>query len=311
MARVAIRCMTTQKLTVQGYEAQEAYMLECLRLVHEFGALRRIALAYAMFPTRTPIGAAGAAKLVLKNALSLGYLECARRVNSWRHYALTIRGARVLHEADDSYRVRSTQKSLTVQRYKHREWANIITFASRHRGMHSVSEVQLLGAAHNEILTYIGHLPDALSFYVDADGEHRVAWHEVDSSRRSSADRRRLAHLIRTLIEKRYLTHEKKPHTIHLVMHCGDAQIRREVHSLIEAELSLVSAEVNTNDSAIAAAVGKGEAERYFLVDINTLPKKIEEVWSSSLPWPDAPGQVSGKFDMFLTPVGQSRLAGA
>lgn len=284
---------------------QHAYMLQCLRLVHEFGALRALTIAYAMFPLRTQTAASAAAKRVVSNALKLGYLVCSIQPDSRRYYALTLRGARVLNSLDDRYRVRSTASSLNFHRHEHREWCNVVALAARHRGLSSRSEAQLVGAAHSEIVRSFGHVPDAVTYY--EDGECRAAWHEIELSRRSTSGTKKLAHLVRTLIEKRYLTHQGQEHNVTLVMHCATAKIERENHKVIGEALAACGVELleleEDADAAYVAQVGSGARRWWFIVYINRLPGGVEGAWDSSLPWPGAPGSVASDVDVFLQPA--------
>jgi hypothetical protein len=303
LARVAIRRMTQQKLSAPGHVVHQAYLLQCLRLVHEFGALRVLTIAYAMFPVRTQKAASSAAKRVVGKALQEGYLACHIEADSRRYYALTLLGARVLHSFDDRYRVRSTTNALTFHRHEHREWCNVVALASRHHGLSSRSEAQIVGAAHTEIVHSFGHVPDALTYYVD-DGEQRAMWHEIELSRRSTSGTKKLRHLVRTLIERRYLTHNNQEHNINLVMHCSTAKIERENRKVIGEALAECKADVQELDedaeAAYVARVGAGQARRWFLVYINQLPEAVEGAWASSLPWPGCPGVVSSDIDVFL-----------
>lgn len=301
---VAIRHMTNQKLTASGHMVQHAYLIQCLRLVHEFGALRVLTIAYAMFPSRAQSAASAAAKRVVSNALKRGYLACHIEANSRRYYALTLRGARVLHSFDDSYRVRSTTSALDFHRHEHREWCNVVALAARHRGLSSRSEAQITGTAHTEISRSFGHMPDAVTYYDDDNAEHCAAWHEVELSRRSTSGTKKLTHLVRTLIEKRYLTHNNLEHSINLVMHCATSKIERENHRAIRDALAACTNDVHElgddADAAYAAQVGIGQARRWFLVYINRLPETVEAAWASSLPWPGVPGEISSDIDVFL-----------
>lgn len=298
--------MTPRKLSAPGHEVQHAYMLQCLRLVHEFGALRVLTIAYAMFPMRAQTAASAAAKRVVGNALKLGYLECSIQPDSKRYYALTLRGARVLNSYDDRYRVRSTTSALVFHRHEHREWCNVVTLAARHRGLHSRSEAQIVGTAHTEIVYSFGHVPDALTYFTDDTG-HRVAWHEVELSRRSTSGAKKLAHLVQTLIEKRYLTRANDEHIIDLVMHCATDKIERENRQVIRTALARWADYVEDldedGDAVYAAQVGSGAARRWFLVYIDRLPETVEGAWASSLPWPGAPGEVSSDVDIYLRPT--------
>lgn len=306
--------MTSTKLSAPGHQVHQAYLLQCLRLVHEFGALRVLTIAYAMFPTRTQTAASAAAKRIVGNAHKLGYLECAIQPDSRRYYALTLRGARVLHSLDDRYRVRSTTSALVFHRHEHREWCNVVALAARHHGLHSLSEAQIVGAKHSEIVYSFGHVPDALTYFEDDTGR-RVAWHEVELSRRSTSGTKRLAHLVQTLIEKRYLTHANDEHIIDLVMHCATDKIERENRLVIRAALARWADDVqdvdDEGDAVFAAQVGSGAARRWFLVYIDRLPETLETAWPSSLPWPGAPGVVTSDVDVYLapaaTPVGQGK----
>jgi hypothetical protein len=295
--------MKKQKLTVSGHLVQHAYMVQCLRLVHEFGALRVLTIAYAMFPRRAQTAASAAAKRVVSNALKLGYLVCKIEPDSRRYYALTLLGARVLNSSDDRYRVRSTTKALVFHRHEHREWCNVVALAARHRGLSSYSEAQIKGTAHGELMDVFKHMPDALTYYTDTEGRACVAWHEVDLSRRSTKDKQRLAHLVHTLITQRFLTHENQQHNINLVMHCGTAKIKRENHSVIDAALQEHSDDVLSGPAAYEATISEGEDFRVFQVDINELPETVEGTWGSSLPWPGAPGAVSSGIDVFMQPI--------
>lgn len=298
--------MTSQKLTAPGRLVQHAYLTQCLRLVHEFGALRVLTIAYAMFPLRAQTAAAAAAKRVVSNALKLEYLAYHIEPDSRRYYALTLRGARVLNSLDDSYRIRSTTRALAFHRHEHREWCNVVALAARHRGLDSLSEAQIVGAAHSEIVHSFGHVPDAVTYYVDENGEHCAAWHEVELSRRSMSGTKKLRHLVHTLIEKRYLTHQGREHNINLVLHCATPKIERENHRVIQAALAACDAKVqeleDDADAAYIARVGSGQARRWFLVYINQLPKDVGQVWLSSLPWPGAPGEVSSDVDIYQVP---------
>lgn len=295
--------MNTQKLTAPGYLVQHAYLVQCLRLVHEFGALRVLTIAYAMFPARAQTAASAAAKRVVSNALKLGYLDCRIEVDSRRYYALTLRGARILHSVDDSYRVRSTTSVLNFHRREHREWCNVVALAARHRGLSSQSEAQIVGAAHGEIVRSFGHVPDAVTYYEES-GEQCAAWHEIELSRRSTSGTKKLRHLVRTLIEKRYLTHNDQTHDINLVMHCATEKIERENRKAISEELAACGATIaeldDDADAAFAAQVGAGQARRWFLVYINRLPETVEQAWASSLPWSGCAGDVVSNIDVFL-----------
>lgn len=306
--------MTTKKLNAAGYQVRDAYLVQCLRLIHEFGALRRLTIAYAMFPTRAQKAASAAAKRVVGNALKLGYIECSIQPDSKRYYALTLRGARVLNSYDDRYRVRSTTGALAFHRHEHREWCNVVTLAARHRGLHSRSEAQIVGAAHTEIVYSFGHVPDALTYVIDDTG-HRVAWHEIELSRRSISGTKKLAHLVQTLIEKRYLTHAGNEHIIDLVLHCATDKIERENRKVVRAALARWADHVHDldedGDAVYAAQVGSGAARRWFLVYIDRLPATVEGAWASSLPWPGCPGVVSSDVDVFLHPHDSEPAQGA
>lgn len=284
--------MNPKKLTAPGHLVQKAYLTQCLRLVHEFGALRVLTIAYAMFPTRSQTAASAAAKRVVSNALKLKYLTYCIEADSRRYYALTLRGARVLHSVDDSYRVRSTTSALDFHRHEHREWCNVVALAARHRGLKSHSEAQIVGAAHREIVHSFGHVPDAVTYYTE-NGEHYVAWHEIELSRRSTSGTKKLAHLVRTLIERRYLTHNNQEHNVSLVMHCATAKIERENHKVIAETLAACGANVleleDDADAAYITQVGTGAHRWWFVVYINQLPEKVEGAWSSELPWLSAP----------------------
>lgn len=305
--------MTSQKLTAPGRLVQHTYLLQCLRLIHEFGALRVLTIAYAMFPLRAQKAASSAAKRVVSNALKLGYLACRIEPDSRRYYALTLRGARMLHASDDRYSVRSTTSALTFHRHEHREWCNVVTLAARHLGLYSRSEAQIVGAAHTEIVSSFGHVPDAVTYYVE-DGEHHAAWHEIELSRRSTSGTKKLAHLVHTLIEKRYLTHDNQEHNINLVMHCATAKIERENHRVIRTALAdccalnknmnLQEAEEEHQSPAFALQISSDNGPvRWFIVYINVLPASVELTWGSELPWPGAPGTVSSDIDVFRSPV--------
>lgn len=289
---IAIRPMTTKKTP---HEVHLEHQLACLRHVHEFGAMRMQTIAYAMFPDKTPSAAYAAAKLAVRHAGGKEYLVYGIQPNSNRYYALTLRGARKLHSLDDSCDVRSTTSALSFQRLEHREWCNIVALSSRHRGLRSYSEMQIRGSTNRELKEVFKHRPDALTYYVDSDGEAYAAWHEVDLSRRSTSDKKRLAHLVHTLIKQRYLTHEEKKHDIHLVMHCGTAKIMRENRALIGAVLARYSDDVLSGPNAYSITLGEGKDACVFQVDINELPATIEGVWGSELPWPEAPAAVATK----------------
>jgi hypothetical protein len=247
--------MKTKKLIASGHLVQHAYLIQCLKLVHEFGALRVLTIAYAIFPGRAQTAASAAAQRVVSNALKRGYLAYSIEPDSRRYYALTLRGARVLHSSDDSYRVRSTTKALIFHRHEHREWCNVVALAARHRGLSSRSEAQIVGAAHAEIVRSFGHVPDAVTYYSE-DGENRAAWHEIELSRRSTSGTKKLAHLVRTLIEKRYLTHNDREHNISLVLHCATAKIERENHRVIQEALAAYNVlELGEDAKAAASAV--------------------------------------------------------
>lgn len=305
--------MTSQKLTAPGRLVQHTYLVQCLRLIHEFGALRVLTIAYAMFPLRAQKAASSAAKRVVSNALKFGYLACRIEPNSRRYYALTLRGARMLHTFDDRYSVRSTTSALAFNRHEHREWCNVIALAARHRSLSSLSEAQITGAAHTEMVRSFGHVPDAVT-YCTEDDEHHAAWHEIELSRRSTSGTKKLAHLVRTLIEKRYLTHDNQEHNINLVMHCATAKIERENHRDIRAALvdycalnenmNLQEAEEEHQSPAFALQISSDNGPvRWFVVYINLLPASVELTWGSELPWPGAPGTVSSKIDVFLQAV--------
>ena len=297
--------MTSKKLNAPGYQVQHAYLLHCLRFVHEFSALRVLTIGYAMFPTRAQTAASAAAHRVVSNALELEYLACHIEPDSRRYYALTLKGARVLHSFDDSYRVRSTTSALTFHRHEHREWCNVVALASRHRGLTSQSEAQIVGAAHSEMVRSFGHVPDAVTYY-EEHGERWAAWHEVELSRRSASGTKKLRHLVRTLIEKRYLTHDNHEHNINLMMHCATEKIERENRKVIAEALASCNAEVqdldDDADAAFVAQVGLGKARRWFSVYIDLLPANVEGAWSSSLPWPGAPGEIASDVDVYLAP---------
>lgn len=300
--------MNPQKLTAPGHLVQQAYLAQCLRLVHEFGALRVLTIAYAMFPTRSQTAASAAAKRVASNALKLGYLTYCIEPDSRRYYALTLRGARVLHSVDDNYRVRSTTSALDFHRHEHREWCNVVALASRHHGLNSRSEAQIVGTAHSEIVHLFGHVPDAVTYYDNENKEHYAAWHEVELSRRSISGTKKLRHLVCTLIEKRYLTHNNQEHNINLVMHCATAKIERENRKVIgEALADFADAQVleleDDADAAYIAQVGVGARRWWFVVYINRLPENVEGAWGSKLPWPGAPGEVSSDVDVYLVGV--------
>lgn len=308
MERVSLYVgMTQQKLNAPGHQVQQAYLTQCLKLVHEFGALRVLTIAYAMFPTRTQKAASAATKRVVSNALRLEYIECHIEPDSRRYYALTLHGARVLHSVDDSYRVRSTTKALVFHRHEHREWCNVVAFAARHRGLSSRSEAQILGAEHAEIVRSFGHVPDAVTYYEES-GERCAAWHEIELSRRSTSGTKKLKNLVRTLIEKRYLTHNDQTHDVNLVMHCATEKIERENRKAISEELAACGATIaeldDDADAAFAAQVGAAKARRWFLVYINLLPTTVEASWASWLPWPGCPGYVSSDIDVFLALTG-------
>lgn len=285
---VAIRRMTTAS---NPHLVHLEHQLRCLQLVHEFGAMRMQTIAYAMFPKKTPSAAYAAAKRAVRDAGGKEYLVYGRQPNSNRYYALTLRGARKLHSLDDSRDVHSTTSALEFRRLEHREWCNIVALSSRHRGLRSYSEMQIRGTANSELMDVFKHRPDALTYYVDARRKACVAWHEVDLSRRSTSDKKRLAHLVHTLIEQRFLTHEKQEHDINLVMHCRTAKIQRENHALIGAVLAKYPGELLSGPEAYQLTIGEGKDARVFQVDINELSAAIEGVWGSSLPWPEAPGK--------------------
>jgi hypothetical protein len=112
-----------------------------------------------------------------------------------------------------------------------------------------------VGAAHSEIVSIFGHVPDAVTYY-DEDEKPCAAWHEVELSRRSVSGTKKLRHLVHTLIEKRYLTHDGREHNINLVLHCATAKIERENHRVIQEELAACAAIVQEfNDDARAEAV--------------------------------------------------------
>lgn len=278
--------MTTEKTS---YEVHLEHQLQCLKFVHEFGAMRMQTIGYAMFPKKTPSAAYAAAKLAVRNAGTKGYLVCGIRHGCARYYALTLRGARMLHSLDDNYPIRSTTSALDFRRLEHREWCNIVALSARHRGLRSYSEMQIRGTANSELIDVIKHRPDALTYYTNIEGEACVAWHEVDLSRRSTSDKKRMSDLVRTLITQGFLTHENQRHDINLVMHCATAKIKRENHALIGAVLSQHADEVSSGPDAYGITLGEGEKARDFTVDINLLPETIEGVWGSSLPWPGAP----------------------
>lgn len=288
--------MTTAKTP---YEVHLEHQLVCLRFVQEFGAMRMQTIAYAMFPKRTPSAAYAAAKLAVRNASEQGYLVCDIKRDSSRYYALTPRGARMLHSLDERCLIRSTITALDFRRLEHREWCNIVALSARHRGLQGHSEAQIKGTANSELMDVFKHRPDALTYYTGSDGKPYAAWHEVELSRRSSKDKARLAHVVDTLIKQRFLTHGKVEHNINLVMHCGTAKIKRENHAIIESVLQQHSDDVLSGPSAYSVTFGEGETAREFSVDINVLPETIAGVWGSELPWPGAP---------VATPVGQENL---
>lgn len=298
--------MNLKKLTAPGHLVQHAYLIQCLRLVHEFSTLRVLTIAYAMFPTRAQKAASAAAHRVVSNAHALEYLACHIEPDSRRYYALTLKGARVLHSFDDSYRVRSTISALHFHRHEHREWCNVVALASRHRGLTSRSEAQIVGAAHSEIVRSFGHVPDAVTYY-EENGEHWVAWHEVELSRRSTSGTKKLRHLVHTLIEKRYLTHDNREHNINLVLHCATEKIERENRKVVAEALAACGAGVqeleDDADAAFVAQVGLGKARRWFSVYIDRLPANVEGAWGSELPWPGAPGEIASDVDVYLVPA--------
>ena len=245
--------MTQQKLNAPGNQVQHAYLIQCLRLVHEFGALRVLTIAFAMFPSRAQTAASAAAKRVVSNALKRGLLAYSIEPDSRRYYALTLRGARILHSVDDTYRVRSTTKTLEFYRHDHREWCNVVALAARHRELNSLSEAQITGAAYSEILNIFSYVPDAVTYYSDG-GENRAAWHEIELSRRSTAGTKKLRHLVQTLIEKRYLTRNNLEHDISLVMHCATAKIERENHKVIQEALAAYDVLRGEDAKAVASA---------------------------------------------------------
>lgn len=304
--------MTLKKLNRSGGLVQQAYLEKCLKLVHEFGTLRMISIAFAMFPARTPSAAQAAAQRMVTNAFRLGYLAYLTAPDSRRYYALTREGASMLNALDDSYCYRSTAGvgALRLKNREHREWCNIIAIASTHRKLVSKSESQISGPAYTEIIQYFDHAPDAVTYY-DEDGQHFAAWHEVELSRRSTSGTKKLTHLVRTLIEKRYITHDNLEHDINLMMHCATPKIERENHKVIRAALvdccvlnenmHLQEAEEEHQSPSFALQISAvNRPVRWFMVYINLLPASVERTWNSSIPWPGAPGTPTSDVDVYL-----------
>lgn len=316
--------MTSKKLTAPGHVVQHAYLIKCLSLMHDFGALRVPVVGFAMFPGRAPSAALAAAHRVVTNALQLEYIEYVIAPDSRRYYALTLRGARMLHSVDASYCVKAGAPALRMQHREHREWCNIIALASRHRGMLSMSEPQIKGAMYAEIVRYFGHVPDAVTYYDDEHSNPCAMWHEVELSRRSQGSKnsgdKKLAHLVMTLIEKRYLTRGERTHDISLTLHCATAKIERECRRIVEAALAAHAtslAELDDDaEASYVAQIGTGASRRWFSVYVTQLPATVEGAWSCpALPWPGAPGLAESDVDVYLaavaTPVDQSRPFGA
>lgn len=297
-----------------GPAAQRAYLLAFLHLVRQHECVRMFTVAYALFPNRTQSAALAAAQRVVTNAKRLRYIQSVNWMDSHRYYALTKRGAAFVNELDPELCAHSTTQALHLENKKHRHWGVLIAIASEHRGMQGFSEAQIAGQMHTDITTYFSHTPDAVT--IDGD---RAVWHEVETSRRSTARRaetpetkcgaEKLVHLVQTIREKRVLEHQSWMHPITLVMHCAGDAIERSVRVTIEAAIKPHKGEANKHGYSVPC---DGADSDPLIIIINLLPLEPDDgAWRGVLPWADCPGEVRSPCDDYSQPsakaVGQDR----
>lgn len=271
-------------------------------------------VAYALFPNRTQSAALAAAHRVVTNAKKQRYIQPVNWVDMHTYYAMNKRGANFLNELDAELCAQSTMHALHLENKRHRHWSVLIAIASEHRGMQGFSEAQISGEMHNDITTYFGHTPDAVTI----EGGTAV-WHEVETSRRSTVRRaetpgmmcgaEKLVHLVRTIREKRTLAHQGWAHPLTLVMHCAGEAIERSVRPIIEAAIAPFQGKRTEHGYTVPC---DGADSDSLTIRINPLPLEPEDgAWSGVLPWANCLGEVRSECDDYVqpvaTPVGQDR----
>ena len=307
--RVAIRVMTmTQRavLTRAGPAAQRAYLLAFLRLVHQHECVRMYTVAFALFPNRTQSAALAAAQRVVTNAKQQRYIQSVNWMDSHRYYALTKRGAAFLNELDPELEAHSTMHALHLENKRHRHWGVLIAIASAQRGMEGFSEALISGEMHNDITTYFGHTPDAVTI-----ANNIAVWHEVETSRRSTTRRaetqgtlcgaEKLTHLVRTIREKRVLEHRGWAYPLILVMHCAGEAIERSVRAILDAAVKTLGGEKTSTGYSVPC---DGADSDPLTITINLLPLEPEDgAWCGLLPWAGCPVKPVSECDEYLRPA--------
>lgn len=286
-----------------GPAVQHVYLVSFLRLLCRYECMRTYTVAFAMFPTRTQSAALAAAQRVVTNANKKGYIHALNWMDGRRYYALSPKGARFLNELDPEYCARSTVSALSRQNKNHRDWSVLIAIASEHRQFSGFSESLIAGDMHNDITSYFGHIPDAVTVMPQA-----AIWHEVETSRRSTTRRvespnalcgaEKLVHLVQTLRVKHVLTHHGKTYPVMLAMHCAGDKIEREVRALIEKAISPFLWEKKDYGYDVAR---EGSQSRSMMIIVNSLPLTPEDgAWTDVLPWAMSPGEPKSDVDRFV-----------
>lgn len=304
--------MKQNHLTKNGNEVRDYYLTEALKLVQKYGVVRVHTLAFGLFSNRAKKAATGAAQRVLANGVNEGYLRAKDDPKTRRrYYALTVKGARMLSEVSPEHSAKPTQALLNhMSRANHRDWGILIAMASNVRAnMVGVTEDQLWSKLRKETLGFFGHVPDALTFYINGTGKKIAVWHEVEASRRSrtasfaekgnakalgrtaKSGMDQLRDLLKQLRLKRFVTYENHEYTVALVLHCATAKIEREIRVVIEnvfANAVLIKRDSEYSVSFNSAKFGD------LVIFMNRLPERVEQTWldTPGLPWPNAPHEI-------------------
>jgi len=222
--------------------ARRHYLLEALELLMRYGTLRVQSLAFGLFPNRSQPAAIAAAHRVVANAVAHSLIASADYpAHSFRYYALTAAGARVVREQggiNDAEPTTHLLKKLT--RAHHREWTNVCSIAARRRGLESYAETDYYGQAFRQDLTErFGHIPDAVTF-ANLGNRPTAVWHEIETSRRSMRNLQtrplrpdetdnsgigKWRSLLHTLRQRCVLTHRGQDHRLMLVVHCASSTL--------------------------------------------------------------------------------------
>lgn len=254
--------------------AQEAYILETLRLLAHFGTLRAQTVGRAVFSGRSEIAAHAAAKRTLKACVERNLVEAQRKPGTQHfYYALTRAGAVHVNERGTvNFAATSGRALLTGDMLKavHREWTSTIAItAAQRESLISIGELEIQrdpGAVSSTLVDerFKGqHVPDVLTFYRE---NMIVVWHEVELSRRNhwgemtqrrkdAAERVRakkagvnprvmrsgrdqFVHLMRTLRQAYVLRRVDGEYRLLFVAHCASELIRSELSRLVEHAFS-------------------------------------------------------------------------